>query len=72
MSSRVNELEERTDRSRDELVERLTTMLKNERKHNQDLIKRLQTLELKYLASQKVRKKLKSYIIRLRENSGLK
>ena len=68
VSVRVDELETSAKNSQNELVERLGDMLKYERKRNQSFLRRLHTLELKYLASRKVRKKLEAAIVQLQNN----
>jgi general secretion pathway protein A len=59
----VHQLDKDAEHSRKELVERLVRMLRAERAQNQMLVKRLRTLEMKYLASRNVRKKLEKYIL---------
>jgi len=69
VSVRVDGLETSAKDSQKELVKRLGHMLKSERERNQNILKRLHTLELKYLASRQTRKKLEAAIVQLR-NAG--
>ena len=65
---KIDELESSAKDSQNELVKRLGDMLKYERQRSQEFLKRLHTLELKYVASRKVRKKLEAAIVEMQNN----
>jgi general secretion pathway protein A len=71
-SARLNELQGNAKQARDELVTRLSAMLDLERKRNQDLSKRVNLLEIKYLASVEARKRLQKNLTRQRDAGGVR
>jgi hypothetical protein len=72
VSATLNDVQGSAKKARDELVERLSTMLDLERKRNQDLSKRLHLLEIKYLAGVEMRKRLQKNLTRQRDIGGVR